>query len=256
MLFAHGSRRQHTPYRGGTNAQTALPLPYTETRLVEEMPTTAQVKHTYVISSRWVNQLSVGFSRLVGADRQRHDRRPLSDRGRVCAACRLARPIRRFPKSRLPVRTRRRSGAAPMRARSPSILNNYTLQNNLQWTRRQACVHVRLPGAADGGANERERTYGSLATFGFSNVQTAGFGPTGTLLHDDRQRLRELPAGRSERDDRHRGLARWRRPARFHDLCVLGAGRLQGDAESVAQPRTALRHHEAVHRDRTIAGRS
>src|SRR4029453_8923241 len=31
-------------------------------------------------------------------------------------------------------------------------------------------------------ANERERAYGSLATFGFSNVQTAGFGPTGTLL--------------------------------------------------------------------------
>ena len=30
-------------------------------------------------------------------------------------------------------------------------------------------------------ADERERTYGSLATFGFSNLQTAGFGPTGTL---------------------------------------------------------------------------
>jgi hypothetical protein len=31
-------------------------------------------------------------------------------------------------------------------------------------------------------ADERERTYGSLATFGFSNVQTAGFSSTGTLL--------------------------------------------------------------------------
>ena len=30
-------------------------------------------------------------------------------------------------------------------------------------------------------ANERERTYGSLATFGFSNVQTAGFIRPGTL---------------------------------------------------------------------------
>ena len=28
-------------------------------------------------------------------------------------------------------------------------------------------------------ANERERTYGSLATFGFSNAQTAGFSPDG-----------------------------------------------------------------------------
>ena len=56
--------RQATPYRGGTNAQTPLPLPYTETRLVEEIPTTAQVKHTYVIGARWVNQASLGFSRL------------------------------------------------------------------------------------------------------------------------------------------------------------------------------------------------
>ena len=31
-------------------------------------------------------------------------------------------------------------------------------------------------------ANERERTYGSLATFGFSNVQTAGFSAAGTLM--------------------------------------------------------------------------
>ena len=30
-------------------------------------------------------------------------------------------------------------------------------------------------------ANERERTYGSLATFAFSNSQTAGFTGTGTL---------------------------------------------------------------------------
>ena len=46
---------------------------------------------------------------------------------------------------------------------------------------RQACHDVWISGAAH-GRNERERTYGSLATFGFSNVQTAGFGPTGTLL--------------------------------------------------------------------------
>ena len=46
VLYAHGKRSQATPYRGGTNSQTQLPLPYTETRLVEEIPTTAQVKHT------------------------------------------------------------------------------------------------------------------------------------------------------------------------------------------------------------------
>ena len=35
-------------------------------------------------------------------------------------------------------------------------------------------------------ANERERTYGSLATFGFSNSQTAGFTNAGTLTRRDR----------------------------------------------------------------------
>ena len=64
FLFAHGKRSQSTDYRGGTNLQTALPLPYTETRLVEEVPSGAQIKHTYVIGSRWVNQASFGFSRL------------------------------------------------------------------------------------------------------------------------------------------------------------------------------------------------
>src|SRR5437667_4582931 len=65
VLFSHGKRSQATPYRGGSNLQTALPLPYTETRLVEEIPTSSQVKHTYVLGSRWVNQASAGFSRLA-----------------------------------------------------------------------------------------------------------------------------------------------------------------------------------------------
>src|SRR2546427_748259 len=55
-LFAHGSRRQATPYRGGV-----LPLPYAETRLVEEIPTTAQLKHALVIGSRLVNQATLGL---------------------------------------------------------------------------------------------------------------------------------------------------------------------------------------------------
>ena len=89
-------------------------------------------------------------------------------------------------------------------------LNNYTLQNNLNWTHGKHAMTFGLQ-AQRMDANERERTYGSLATFGFSNVQTAGFSPTGTLAADHRQRLRELSARRAERDQRHRGLARSRR---------------------------------------------
>ena len=35
-FYSHGHRGQSTPYRGGN-----IPLPYTDTRLVDEIPTTA-----------------------------------------------------------------------------------------------------------------------------------------------------------------------------------------------------------------------
>src|SRR5262249_38918593 len=53
--------------------------------------------------------------------------------------------------------------------------------DNLTWTHGRHTTTFGLQ-AQRMDADERERTYGSLATFGFSNVQTAGFGPTGTLL--------------------------------------------------------------------------
>ncbi len=89
-------------------------------------------------------------------------------------------------------------------------LNNYTFQNNLNWTHGKHALTFGLQ-AQRMDANERERTYGSLATFGFSNVQTAGFSRDRHAADDHRQRVRELPARRSERDQRDRGLARSRR---------------------------------------------
>ena len=96
---ASGARRRRI--RGGTNAQTALPLPYTETRLVEEIPTTAQVKHTYVIGPRWVNQVSLGFSRLsVPISNATIDGRYPQQAG--LTDCPPAKPTRRSPRSRSP----------------------------------------------------------------------------------------------------------------------------------------------------------
>ena len=128
----------------------------------------------------------------------------------------------------MPDRTRRRSGAGTDARAFTEYLNNYTLQNNLNWTHGKHAMTFGLQ-AQRMDANERERTYGSLATFGFSNVQTAGFNPTGTLLTTTRQRLCELPARRSERDHRHRGLAGRDQRAFLH-VRVLGPGRLQADA--------------------------
>src|SRR6202043_2607335 len=59
-------------------------------------------------------------------------------------------------------------------------LNTFTLQDNVQWTRGR---HAFTFGFQVQWlqANEKTRTYGSLATWNFSNTQTAGFNSAGTL---------------------------------------------------------------------------
>ena len=179
VLFAYGSRRQHTSYRGGTNAQTALPLPYTETRLVEETPTTAQVKHTYVISPRWLNQLSAGFARLgvpiANATIDGGYPTQAGLRGLPPGEADSAFPEIAFLGPNPPTQWRGTDARA-----FTEYLNNYTIQDNLQATLGRHAITFGFQGQRL-EAEERERTYGSLATFGFSNVQTAGFGATGTL---------------------------------------------------------------------------
>jgi len=59
VLLSRGHRGQTTSYRGNT-----LPLPYANTRLVDEYPTTAQAKYTFVATSNLLNQFSYGLSRF------------------------------------------------------------------------------------------------------------------------------------------------------------------------------------------------
>ena len=183
ILFARGKHSQATPYRGGnaqTNPQTALPLPYTETRLVEEVPSSAQVKHTTVLGSTWVNQAGFGFSRLsvpifsATIDGQYPTKAGL--RGLPTGEADSSFPEITFAGPNVPTQWRGTD------ARSfTEYLNNYTFQNNLNWTHGKHAMTFGMQ-AQRMVADERERTYGSQATFGFSNVQTAGFNSTGTLL--------------------------------------------------------------------------
>jgi hypothetical protein len=179
VLFSHGKRSQYTEYRGGTNAQTALPLPYTETRLVEEIPTSAQVKHISVLGTSWVNQASIGFSRLsvpifnATIDGQYPIKAGL--RGLPAGEADSSFPEIMFLGPNAPTQWRGTDARA-----FTEYLNNYTLQNNLNWTRGKHAITFGLQ-AQRMDADERERTYGSLATFGFSNLQTAGFTSAGTL---------------------------------------------------------------------------
>ena len=245
VLFAHGTRRQHTPFRGGANAQTALPLPYTETRLVEEIPTTAQVE------AHLRDELALGES---GQPRVRAPLVPIANAtidGRYPAEAGLrglpaGEADSAFPESPSPVPNAPTQWRGTDARAFTEYLNNFTLQDNLQWTRGKHAMTFGFQ-AQRMEADERERTYGSLATFGFSNVQTAGFGATGTLHATTGNAyasflLGDLNATTVIEDSRGGD----ERPLRH--LRLLGAGRLQGDAESLAEPRSALRHHEAVHR--------
>ncbi len=60
-LFTRGKRSQSGPY---SEVTVPLPLPFTNTRIVEEIPTIVQIKHTWTISPSLLNQASIGFNRL------------------------------------------------------------------------------------------------------------------------------------------------------------------------------------------------
>ncbi|HJZ80144.1 MAG TPA: carboxypeptidase-like regulatory domain-containing protein, partial [Pyrinomonadaceae bacterium] len=63
-LYTHGKRSQPGPFRetSAASPQTVCPLPYTDTRLVTEIPTVVQAKHNWTISSNLVNQVNFGFN--------------------------------------------------------------------------------------------------------------------------------------------------------------------------------------------------
>jgi len=176
VLFSRGHRSQTTPYRG-----QVLPLPYGETRLVDELPITAEAKYTFVASPALLNQLSYGFSRLnvpiadatIGGDYPNKAGLTGLPVGEAASA---------FPEiagvgPNVPTNWRG-TNARPF----SEALNTFTLQDSVQWTHARHSVTF-------GGqvqwlqANEKSRTYGSQATWNFSNSQTAGFNSAGTLLN-------------------------------------------------------------------------
>ncbi len=62
-LYTRGKRSQSGAYREVSSAfpQSALPLPYTDTRLVTEIPTVFQLKHSWSLNASIVNTFSFGF---------------------------------------------------------------------------------------------------------------------------------------------------------------------------------------------------
>ncbi|MCS7024469.1 MAG: TonB-dependent receptor [Bryobacteraceae bacterium] len=173
-LYSFGKRSQTTPYRGNT-----LPLPYAVTRLVEEIPTTTSIKHTWTLRPNLINQVSYGFSRLnvpiqnATIDGKWAEKAGL--RGLPPGEARDAFPEISFSGPNSPAGWRGTDARA-----FTETLNTFTLQNNLQWVKSKHSLTFGYQMQRM-QSNQKERTYGSLATWNFSNNQTAGFNAAGVL---------------------------------------------------------------------------
>jgi hypothetical protein len=173
-MYSHGSKKMTTPY-----SLSVMPLPYGDCRLIYEIMTTAQVRHTWVASSRLVNQISYGFSRFwvpiqnTTIDGQYPIKAGL--KGLPPGEADSAFPTISFSGPNAPSTWRGSNSPAFNEA-----ANTFTLQDNVQWTRGKHSLTF-------GGqiqwlqANEKPQTYGSTASWTFSNTQTAAFSATGTL---------------------------------------------------------------------------
>lgn len=177
VLFTRGRREQSNEIRGNP---PPLPLPYTNTRVVDEVPTVGQLRHNWIMSASLLNQISFGASRLyvpitnptVGG--RWVERAGL--KGLPQGDATLSFPETSFAGPNSP-QSWRGTDSRPFL----DALNNFTLQDSLQWIRGDHSMkfgfqHQRLQD------NFRDRWDGTLFIARFSNTQTAGFSPQGTLL--------------------------------------------------------------------------
>ncbi len=175
LLFSRGSHEQSSAIRGNP---VPLPLPYTVTRVVSEVPTLGQFKHTWVINSSMLNQVNIGASRLwvpitnPTIDGKWVERAGI--RGLPSGDATQSFPETAFAGPNAPAGWRG-TDARPFL----DALNNYTFQDSFQWLKSKHAIkagyqHQRLQD------NYRARWDGTLFIANFSNLQTAGFN-NGTL---------------------------------------------------------------------------
>jgi len=182
-IYTHGKRSQPGAYRETSSGipQTALPLPYTDTRLVTEIPTVFQIRHSWSISSNLVNQVSFGYNHffvpITNATSEGKYATASGLRGLPAGDASDAFLEATFAGANAP------SGWRGTNSRDFEDNNyNYTFQDSVIWTKGK---HSFKFGFQYQQTEDRTKTNdtGSLLTTAFSNLQTAGFNATGGLLN-------------------------------------------------------------------------
>ena len=181
VSFVFSRAKWQTDYTGNlTPTGTSLPLPYTSSPgIVVEVPTIAQLHYTYVISPSLLNSASFGLTRLWipifsttadGKYPQKAGLTGLPPYGQAADGF----PGINFSGPNVPSNW---AGTGPFNEAE----NNFTFQDNVQWVhgRHAITFGFQLQRLQD---NNARPTSGTSASFTFSNNETAGFSPTGSLL--------------------------------------------------------------------------
>jgi hypothetical protein len=157
-----------------------LPLPYTQARVVLEHVRMAQIHDTYSISPTLLNQFSYSFNRIfipllsntmAGLYPQKAGLTGLPP-GQAAQA---------FPDINFTGGNSPSSWAGTNAHAFNEAANTFSLQDNMLWVKGK---HSLTFGFQFQSLQDNENTplTGTLASFNFVNNETAGFGPTGTLL--------------------------------------------------------------------------
>jgi len=180
-LYTHGKRSQPGPYREVSTAtpQSALPLPYTSTRLVTEIPTVFQIKHSWTITPTLINQVNFGFQHffvpITNATSDGKWSTQSGIKGLPAGDASDAFLEASFAGANAP------AGWRGTDARDFEDNNyNYTLQDSLLLVKGK---HSFKFGFQYQKVYDKTKTNdtGSLFVANFSNVQTAGFNAAGVL---------------------------------------------------------------------------
>ncbi len=179
-IYTYGQRSQPGPYREVTNDRTVLPLPYTETRQVSEIPKVFQLKHSWSITPTLVNQASFGYNHFFVPITN------VTSAGKYASSSGLtglppgdasdAFLEAAFAGANAP------SGWRGTNARDFEDNNyNYTFQDSVLYVKGKHSFKFGFQYQTTKDKTKTNDT-GSLLTTSFSNLQTAGFNSSGTLL--------------------------------------------------------------------------
>ena len=178
-VFSRG--KYTTDFTGSLAPNTnSFPLPYTQGRIVEENTNIAQVHFTHVFTPTLLNDFSLSYARIwipiISATEGGQYPTKAGLTGLPAGAASDVFPTINFGGPNAPNVWAGTNAVAFNQAE-----NAWTLQDNMLWVHGKHAVAFgfQLQRLQDNNMNPNT---GTRATFSFSNNETAGFSPTGTLL--------------------------------------------------------------------------